>query len=141
MELERNFKEEREVYTPRARIYSFSKIQRRELFTLRAWASRLMTLVLLRNFRFVDNNANTSKQTTTPFLTVISLSCGQFLLFPFSLILHLTTLLHNLRATKSSVHCQYGYKKKKNIQSWECTRHSSVGGRGCYLNYSSISLM
>ena len=35
----------------------------------------------------LDNKANTSKQTTTPFLTLMSLSCGHFLLFRFSVIL------------------------------------------------------
>ena len=69
----------------------------------------------------------TSNQTTVPFFTFISMSRGQFLLFPFLVILQLITLFHNLQATKSSTHYQYGYKKK-NIQSWPCTRHSSIGG-------------
>ena len=61
------------------------------------------------------------------FFTFISMSRGQFLLFPFLVILQLITLFHNLQATKSSTHYQCGYKKK-NIQSWPCTRHSSIGG-------------
>jgi len=56
--------------------------------------------------------AITSNQTTAPFFTLISMSRRQFLSFPFSVILQLITLFHNLQATKSSTHYQYGYKKE-----------------------------
>ena len=54
----------------------------------------------------------TSNQTTVPLFTFISMSRGQFLLFPFLVILQLITSFHNLQATKSSTHYQYGYKKR-----------------------------
>jgi len=71
----------------------------------------------------LDNKANTSKQTTMPFLTLISLSRGLFLWFSFSVILQLVTIFHNLQATKSSMHSKLALPP-------------SVGG-GVHLNYNS----